>query len=91
MWPGPCSQFAMLWMASILQRLEQILIAANAAAIFRRAGAFPIPTPWSERVLCARPAILDRYAMVPAITKIIFVDKAGPFFGSPSNLGKALP
>src|SRR2546421_2727052 len=66
-------------MPSIAQRFKQMFIAPYATAILGRARACSIQTTWSKAIRSPWPDMFYRNHMLPTISKIIFVDKAGPF------------
>ena len=75
----PRTQLLVLGMTSIPQHFKQMFIATNATAIFRRARACSIQTAWSKAIRSPWLHIFYGYHMLPTISKIVFVDKAGPF------------
>src|SRR5258708_24829698 len=77
MHPRPCAQLLVLGMASISQRFKQVFIAANAAAILGRARPRSIQTARRKAIRSARFDLFYRNHMLPPISKIVFVDKAG--------------
>src|SRR5438094_5980608 len=54
-------------------------ISPNATAIFGRAGPCSIQTAWNNYILIQGFDMLYRNHMPPTISKIVFIDKAGPF------------
>src|SRR5258708_4230532 len=67
----------MMW---ITQSFKQTLIPSNATAILGRARTSTIQTPWSHALLRPWLDVFHGNHMPPAISKVIFVEKAGSFF-----------
>src|SRR5205823_737107 len=73
-------------MASITQRFKQAFIAANAATILGRACTRSIQATWNNHILRQWLDMFYSNHMAPAVPKIVFVDKAGPFLrGDPAE------
>src|SRR5258708_15877761 len=72
-------------MTRIAQSFKQMLIPSNATAILGRACASTIQTVWSHTLLRPWLDVFHRNHMPPAISKVIFVEKAGSFFPSDSS------
>src|SRR5258708_11103707 len=72
-------------MTRIAQSFKQMSLPANATAILGRACASTIQTVWSNTLLRPWLDVFHRNHMPPAISKVIFVEKAGSFFPSDSS------
>src|SRR5205814_1322646 len=75
----PRTKLLVLAMPPVPQRFKDAFIVAIAATILGRAGARSIQATWNNHILCQRLDLLYSNHMSPAIPKIVFVDKAGPF------------
>src|SRR5260370_5368378 len=69
-------------MTSIPQRFKQMCIAANASAIFGRAGTCSIQATWDNHILVQGANIFYCNHVSPTISKIVFVDKASTYLTS---------
>src|SRR3989440_10915062 len=69
-------------MTPIPQRFQQTSISPNATAIFGRTGTCTIQAAWNKHILIQGLDVFHRNYVPPTISKIVFVDKAGPFLTS---------
>jgi len=75
----PGTQLLVLGMTTIPQRLKQMRITTNAAAILWRTGTCTIQAAWNNYILGQGLDVFYSNHVPPTIPKIIFVDKASPF------------
>ena len=80
----PGTQLLVLGMPAISQGLKQMFVAPNATAILWRAGPCSVQTAWNNHILIQGFDVLYRNYVLPTISKIVFVNKAGSFLTSDS-------
>src|ERR1700692_556436 len=77
----PVERFLVFFVVGILDGLQEVVVAPDAATVFRRTGILSVQ---ANRVLLFRVScqgLLDHYFMRPAVAKIVFVNK-GRLFAS---------
>ena len=75
----PVEHLPVFFVLGIFENLQEIVVAPDAAAVFRRTGVLSIQ---ANRILLFRVSgqdLLDHYFMRPAVAKIVFVNKGGLF------------
>lgn len=78
----PFEQLIMLFVRGVTDRLQKTPVSPNTAAILGRAGLRAADKPRVGFTFDRPENLFDRDLMLPAVAKIILVDKLGAFLGN---------